>query len=62
MKIIGYILIFAGVVNIIKSLSTETSNSNPIERFSFGILFIIIGVLFLKVFKPKSWYFSFYLF
>lgn len=54
MKIIGYILIFAGVVNIIKSLSTETSNSNPIERFSFGILFIIIGVLFLKVFKPKS--------
>jgi hypothetical protein len=40
MKIIGHILIFAGVMNIIQSIAKDSSSSNnPLERAAFGFFF-----------------------
>lgn len=55
MKIIGYILVFAGVVNVFKSVVSESSNSNnPLERLVFGLLFVVVGGVLVKYSKSSK--------
>lgn len=49
LKIIGYILIFAGCINVIGGISTGKS-----EKIVFGIFIGVLGGVIIRYSRPKK--------